>query len=170
MKITLFMAITVNGYIAGLDDDTEWVKDLDALNSTITASGVIVMGKRTYLESDKYNAFPYKSALNIVMTHDPQLLSKTIDSALFTDASPAEVVQIVADQGFDHLLLIGGGHLNGSFLTEGLIDELIIDIHPLLKAQGIRLFESEFGDQSLELVSSAMINDQIMQMRYRVKK
>src|SRR5438105_851815 len=95
MKTTLLMAITINGYIAGLDDDTDWVKDIEALNKVIVEFGVAIMGKRTYFESDKYGAFPYKGALNVVMTHDKELLAKSVENALFTDASPREVINLL---------------------------------------------------------------------------
>ncbi len=170
MKVTLLMAITINGFIASPDDDTEWVKDLDALYKTIAEFGIIVMGKRTYNECVKYNVFPYKGAINIVMTHDKELLGKQMDNAVFTDKSPLEVVQLAKKKNFDKLLVIGGGHVNGAFLKAGLIDEIVLDVHPMIMAKGIKLFEDEFEYQNLELVSHEEINDQILQVRYKVKK
>ncbi len=170
MRVVLLMAITINGYIAGLDDDTDWVKDIDALNQTITEFGVVIMGKRTYLECIKYNVFPYKNALNIVMTHNISLQNKNTDQILFLDKSPKEAVDLLKQRGVKQSLLMGGGHLNGSFLKEGLIDEILLDIHPIIMAKGIHLFESEFSNQQLELLNVQQINDQIIQLRYRIKK
>lgn len=169
MKVTLLMAITVNGYIADLNDDTEWVKDLDALYKTINDIGVVVMGKRTYEECMKFNVFPYKGGLNVVMTHDKKLLAKSSGQALFLSKTPKEVIQLLQEKNFKHVLLIGGGHINGSFLKDDLVNEIILDIHPLIMAKGIHLFESEFPNQNLELVNFKKINDQILQVKYRVK-
>ncbi len=169
MTVTLLMATTVNGYITGLNDDTDWVKDFEALYQTVAEFGVVVMGRRTYDESVKYDAFPYKGALNIVMTRDPELLKKSADRVLFEELSPAEVLELVKDRGFEKLLLIGGGHLNGSFLKEHLINEVVLDIHPLLLSEGIKVCEGQFPDQKLELVDSKVINDQILQVRYKLK-
>ena len=162
------MAITVNGYIAGKDDDTEWVKDLDALKKTIKDFGIVVMGRRTYDECMKYDAFPYADALNIVLTHDQTLLKKSDDSVIFSDAEPAGILETAKQKGFEKVLVIGGGHVNGSFIKAGLIDEIILDIHPLIMSDGIRLFESEFGNQKLELTGQKQINDQILQATYKV--
>lgn len=170
MKVTLLMAITVNGFIAGTDDDTDWVKDLDALKSKISESGIVVYGKRTYDECVKYGAFPYHNALNVVLTHSKDLLSNSVENVIFTDKTPPEVLSLATEKGFDRVLLIGGGHTNGSFMKAGLIDELIVDIHPLVKSQGIRLFESEFADQDLELVTYKQMNDGIIQATYTIKK
>ncbi len=164
------MAITINGYVAGPNDDTEWVKDFDLFYKTVADFGVAVMGKRTYDECKKYNVFPYKGALNIVMTHDKDLLSKTQENALFIDATPKEITDLVEKKGFKQLLVIGGGHVNGSFLKEGLIDEIILDIHPMIMAKGINLFEGDFPYNHLELIDYKQINDQILRVTYKVKK
>ncbi len=170
MYITLLMAITINGFVAGSDDDTEWVKDIDALYKMTAAAGVSIMGKRTYDECVKYDAFPYKGALNIVMTHDKTLLTKSSDDVIFTDKTPAGVLRLIEQKGLDHALIIGGGHINGSFLKAGLIDEVILDIHPMIMAKGIHLFEADFPYQQLELMSVTKINNDLLQVKYRVKK
>ena len=164
------MATTINGYIAGLNDDTEWVKDFDSFYKTVAEFGVAVMGKRTYGECVRYKVFPYKGALNIVMTKDRALLKKRQKHALFTDATPKEVLALAVKKGFDRLLIIGGGHINGSFLKEGLIDEIILDVHPMIMAKGIHLFESDFPYQNLELISHKRMNDQIVQIQWKVKR
>ena len=170
MNITLVMAITVNGYVAGSNDDTNWVKDFDAFYKTVADFGVAVMGKRTYDECVKYNVFPYKGALNIVMTHDKKLLSEKQENVLFTDLPPSALVDLVKNKGFNRLLVIGGGKVNGSFLKDGLVDEIVLDVHPMIMAGGIRLFESDFPYQNLELTSHKEINDHIVQLKYIVKK
>lgn len=170
MKTTLLMAMTVNGFVTGPHDDTEWVKDIDALYKMTVDAGIAIMGKRTYEECVKYNAFPYKGALNIVMTHDTQLLTKSAGEVIFTDATPHEVLQLVKQKDFDHALIIGGGHINASFLNAGLIDEIIVDIHPLILTGGIRLFEGDIRDQALELMGYKQMNDGILQATYRVKR
>ncbi|MDP1722447.1 MAG: dihydrofolate reductase family protein [Candidatus Gottesmanbacteria bacterium] len=169
MNVTLLMAITINGFVAGQDDDTEWVKDIDALYKMTAEAGVAIMGKRTYDECVKYNAFPYKGALNIVMTHDKTLLTKSTDDVIFTDATPQGALQLLEQKGFDHALVIGGGNINGSFLKAGLINEIILDIHPMVMAKGIHLFEGDFPYQQLELMSFTKINDDLLQVKYRVK-
>lgn len=170
MHVTLLMAITINGYVAGPDDDTEWVKDIEALYAMTVKAGVAIMGKRTYDECVKYNAFPYKGALNIVMTHDKTLLAQSTEDVIFTDATPQRVLKLVAQKGLDHALIIGGGHINGSFLKAGLIDEIILDVHPMIMAKGIHLFEADFPYAQLELVSFNKINDDLLQVKYRVVK
>src|SRR3989344_1852382 len=150
MKTTLWMATTINGYVAGLDDDTDWVKDLEEFKKRVAEFGIAVMGRRTYDECIKYNTFPYEGALNIVMTHSPNLLKKSSEKVIFTNKNPREVIDLAKEKGFDKVLVIGGGHINGSFLKENLLVEVFLDIHPLIITKGTQLFESDFPYKNLE--------------------
>lgn len=170
MKITLFMAISVNGYVTGQKDDTEWVKDTEALYQIIAAKSACIMGRRTYDECIKYDAFPYKNALNIVMTHDSALLTQSTDNALFTNKSIPEIIELLTKQGHRELLVVGGGQINSQFLSASLIDEIILDVHPIIIDKGIRLFEDSFPRLNLELLNSQKLNDGIVQLRYKVTK
>lgn len=164
------MATSINGYITGRDDDTEWVKDTEILYKIIADKGVCVMGRRTYDESVKYNAFPYQNALNIVVTHDQNLLSKSTDNVIFTQASLPDIIKLVQVKGHTEILLVGGGKLNAEFLAAGLIDEIMIDIHPIIIDHGIKLFEGNFPRVNLELIDTQKLKDGMVQNKYRVLK
>lgn len=170
MKITMLMAISVNGYIAGENQDTDWVKDSEALYLKVAQVGAVIMGRVTYEDCVKYNVFPYKGGLNVVVTRQQKLIQKSNDEAIFTNLGPVDVKKMLEDKGFGNALLIGGGHINTSFLEAGLVDEIILDIHPLIIGQGTKLFENEFKNVNLELISNEIINDQIVQMIYKIRK
>ena len=164
------MATSINGYVTGQDDDTDWVKDTEALYQIIAEKKVCVMGRRTYDECMKFNAFPYKNALNIVMTHDQKLLDQSIRQVIFTSNSPAGVLELAQSKGYQELLVIGGGLVNAQFLSSNLIDEIIIDIHPIIIDSGIKLFEDVFPRSNLELIESKKLTEGIVQNRYIVIK
>lgn len=168
MKTILFMATSINGYVTGKNDDTDWVKDTEILYKLISDIGVCLMGKRTYKESVKYNAFPYKNAVNIVMTHDNELIAKSNDTEIFTSGDPITILQLVEKLGKDQVVVIGGGNINSQFLASGLIDEIIIDTHPIIIEEGIRLFEESFSRTNLELIETNKLSDGIVQNRYKV--
>jgi dihydrofolate reductase len=57
MKLTLYMAITVNGYIADKNENTNWVCDTDwaQLEKYIAANDAVIMGRKTKdLSGDDY--------------------------------------------------------------------------------------------------------------------
>ena len=169
MKVILYMAVTTDGFIAKKDDDTAWVSDVDwkIFTKTVKDSGCIVMGRRTYEVSG--GDFPYKGAFNIVMTKDLKLESSNND-VVFTNKSPREVIKLAQDKGYQKLLIIGGGSVNGSFMKERLIDEVFIDVHPFVFGTGIKVFESFEGDVKLELVDSKNLDKGQVLLHYKVLK
>ena len=76
MKVTIYNAISIDGYIATQDQQTDWVSETDwkQFNDLVKKSEVIVMGRNTYQTSD---IFPYDCELNIVMTSQNLLNSTT---------------------------------------------------------------------------------------------
>ncbi len=164
------MATSINGFITGMDDDTEWVKDTDILYKEIKENDACIMGSRTYLEAKKYNAFPYKGAINIVLTHDQNLIKQATEDIIFTQSTLGEIITQLEDRGYSKLLVIGGGKTNSQFLSSSLIDEIIVDIHPIIIDNGIKLFEDIFPRTNLELLDNKKINDGIVQNIYKVLK
>ncbi len=167
MKVTLYMAISIDGFVAKNDDNTDWVSETDwgVFSKMVKNTGCIVMGRRTYEASGE--DFPYDCQLNIVMTSDKSLKSKS-KNVLFTSASPAEVLKIAGEKGFKNLLVIGGGKVNGAFLKAGLIDEVYLSVHPKILGEGIKLFEAGEIDVDLELTGIKQMSEDLAQLHYRV--
>ena len=170
MKVTMFMAISINGYVAGENDDTDWVKDTQVLYDLVAKTGVCIMGRRTYDDCMKYNVFPYKNAINIVVTHDQKLIDQSTDQIIFTNNNLTEIVNKMEGKGFNNIIVMGGGKLNSQFLAAELIDEIIIDIHPIIIDKGIKLFEGVFPRVNLELTASQKLKDGMVQNKYKVLK
>ncbi|HEX7421392.1 MAG TPA: dihydrofolate reductase family protein, partial [Thermoanaerobaculia bacterium] len=81
--------------------------------------------------------------------------------------------KLAGEFGIRTLLLEGGGKINGSFLGADLIDELSLLIAPV--ADGSTgtpsLFDSEKGAaRSLELISVQKLRDDIVWLRYRIRR
>jgi 2,5-diamino-6-(ribosylamino)-4(3H)-pyrimidinone 5'-phosphate reductase len=83
------------------------------------------------------------------------------------------VAKLAGEFGIRTLLLEGGGKINGSFLGADLIDELSLLIAPV--ADGSTgtpsLFDSEKGAaRNLELISVQKLKDDIVWLRYRIRR
>lgn len=170
MKVILYLATSVNGHITVGEDGTDWVtpqtiKDFGKLNKE---SGIVVMGKRTFEMFGE--DFPQKDCLNVVMTKDPALLIKQMDGALFTDKSPEEIINFAKEKGFKQLFLVGGTKTNDAFLKTNLIDEVWINIHPIIIGYGKYLFneDSNISIKNLELYKSEQFEGGQIVLRYKV--
>ena len=172
MKVIQYLATSVNGHISVGDDGTDWVtpKTIEDFGKLNLECGVVVMGKRTYEMFG--NDFPQKDCLNIVMTKDEELLKKEMEGALFTDKDPNGIIQIAEEKGFKQLFVVGGTKTNTAFLKENLIDEIWINIHPIIIGHGKYLFDevSETSIKELELYESNSFGDGQVLLKYKVKR
>lgn len=171
MKTVLYMGISINGYIAKESGDSEWTsdEDLKGFFDNSKKAGNIIMGKNTFEEASKYGYFPFPDSINIVVTHQ-EFENKWGDQVVFLNKVPKEVLDFVAEKGFDQAFLAGGGQLNSSFIKAGLIDEIYIDVEPLLFGKGIPIFAPEDFEVGLELLDFKKLNDNTMQLHYKVKQ
>lgn len=172
MKVILYMATTIDGLVAKNDDDTSWVSetDWDNFKKAIEETGIIVIGRRTYEAGLNDDTFPFADVPHIVMTSDPKLVENSKKDLIFLDGGPKAVLAKAESIGFDKLLVAGGGKVNAAFLKEGLIDEIILSVHPKILGMGINLFAGEEMDVDLELISAEKMKEDLVQLRYKVRK
>lgn len=170
MKVTLYMATSVNGNITRGKSDSDWVdkSDWEMFHKTITDAGVMIMGSETYKQFA--DDFPQKGALNVVVTSKKELLNKKVDGALFINDSPKEILKKLTKDGYKQATLIGGQTLNTSFIKENLVDEIYVDIHPYLIGDGLRLF-SEIKDyfKKLKLLDVTKLKNDLVLLHYKIK-
>ena len=170
MKVILYMAVSADGFIATKTDDTSWVSDTDWENfkKLIESTGVIVVGKRTYDVGIADGTFPYAKALHIVMTHDKELIKQSLSTIIFTDKDPRQIIKLAQLHHKDSLLVAGGGHTNGAFLKAGLINEIILSVHPIILGDGIKLFEGITLTKSLKLLDVKNLPENLIQLHFQV--
>ncbi|OQY07046.1 MAG: dihydrofolate reductase [Desulfobacteraceae bacterium 4572_123] len=167
MKVTLIMAITVDGKI-GKDPDhfPDWTgKEDKRLFKTITQkAGVVIMGSKTF---DTIGS-PLPGRKNIVLTRRRDRLSKW-PNLVFTEQSPKEILNGLQKDGFSDVVLAGGAGINMLFARANLIDEIIVTIAPKIFGAGISLFEGEI-DLALALEDVKKLGKDLILARYSVIK
>ena len=138
---------------------TEFWKNIDA----------VVIGRKTYEPVLKSGSpFPtFPSVKNYV-------LSRTLKESSDTNVEiiREDVVEFIrklkTEQGKD-IFVMGGGLLVKPLLEANLIDEVGVNIHPILLGSGIPLFH-EIGHQvDLELIKYKTFKNGCVSITYRVK-
>ena len=171
MKLILYMGITPNGYIAKPDGKSEWTseEDLNGFHEQSKKAGNIIMGKNTYNYVLQQGFFPFPDALNVVVSHE-KIENKWGDKVLILNQSPKEVLKTLKEKGFELAFLAGGGQLNVSFMKDGLVDEIYLDVEPLLFGKGIKLFADQDFEFELELLDFKKLNKNTIQLHYKILK
>lgn len=168
MKIILYMAMTANGLIAKEDDDTSWIskKEWDSYSAMVRKAGCMVIGRRTYHILTKQPEFREFKKVKIVVVSSKKF--KTLSPLHIVAKSPKEALKELWDS--DTVVVAGGGILNSAFMKEKLVDEIYIDVEPVVFGKGIRLFADSEFETKLELVGTRKISKNEIQLHYKVKK
>ena len=168
MKVILYMASTLNGFIAKTNDDTSWIskEEWNSYSGIVRANGNLIIGHRTYEIITKQPEFSeFKDVKVVIISHKK---FKTLASNHLVASSPVEALKQLKD--FENVIVAGGGILNASFLSEDLVDEIYVDIEPILLGKGVPLFNGADFDKQLKLLGTKKISDDEVQLHYQVIK
>lgn len=64
--------------------------------------------------------------------------------------------------------MVGGGTTNGLFLGAGMVDEIYLDVHPLILGGGIKVFENCKFNFKLKLLEEKTLSDGLKLLHYQV--
>ncbi len=95
---------------------------------------------------------------------------REVDTKFAFVSTPKEAIELLKKKGFDGVLLGGGGRMNASFMESGFIDEIILDVEPLLFGKGIKLFADTDFEAKLELLRIKKLSKKLIRLHYRVVK
>ncbi len=150
MKVILVMSISVNGFIADKNGSEDFLSHQNWIEFSKIANqiGCIIWGRKTYQEVITWPP-EYLEALKevkkVIVSNDQNL---KLQEGFQLANSPHEALDLSLQLGFHQVILTGGATLNSSFATLGLIDEVILNVEPVLLGQGTPLFApSDFATQ-----------------------
>lgn len=145
MKVTLMNAVSLDGFIARADGRTDWVVDFDLWEKEVKKVKAMIVGRRTFDELQDDGL--WDDVTYFVLTGS---LKEHKEPNVECCWSPEEAIEDAKEQGLDHVLLCGGAESNGEFAALGLIDDVILDVHPVLLGEGKSLLGGFAGGLRLK--------------------
>lgn len=173
MAIQLYIATTLDGYIATEDDGLQWLFDVQGQGDNgygdfIKNINLLIMGNRTYqwIKKAEPNGWPYPNQISYVLTHQKEIYQVQENEKIrFTDLSFLDQLNTSTQK----IWLVGGGETIRYFLEKQLVDELQITVAPVLLGKGIPLFPPGDYCQKLQLLETKTYG-QFVELHYLVKK
>jgi dihydrofolate reductase len=144
MKASVFIATSLDGFIAREDGSLDWLPlgggephGYDEFMATIDA---LVIGRKTFETVLEFDSWPYGQKPVVVLSSRPNDLAAPPGAVCeMMAATPHDVVARLSERGMEHLYIDGGVTIQ-SFLEAGLIQRMIITRVPVLLGSGIPLF------------------------------
>jgi len=175
-KLSLFIATSLDGYIAKPNDDLSFLKlvekegeDYGYAEFTATID-TIILGRRTYdwvlreIGTSHYDNG--ERNVYVITRTERQSVGKT----KFYTGDLTELVQQLKSEYGKNIYCDGGAEIVNELLISDLIDEFIVSIVPVLVGNGIRLFKDGRPEQQLELVNTKTFDTGLIQLHYKRKK
>jgi dihydrofolate reductase len=164
------MAMTLNGYIAKENDDTPWSKESwKAYQDFIKKTRNIIIGGYSYEFLKKDSEFRENIGRPLVVAVSRSQKEKGEPADVIV-SSPKEALDAVEKAGFSEVLVGGGGSVNASFLEQGLLDEIYVDIDPVIWGKGKKIFNDIDIDAHLELLEVKKVAEKLARLHYRLLK
>lgn len=176
MKASVFIAISLDGFIARGNGAIDWLPmgdpdgsgEDDGFEAFMTSIDVLVMGRHTYEQVLTFGDWPYGSQQVVVLSSRRLSLHEALPETVTTaSGSPAEIIKMLENQGARHLYIDGGQTIQ-QFLDDGLIQELTITTIPVLLGSGIPLFGPLEADIQLRHTQTRSFASGLVQSRYTV--
>ncbi|MBM3897097.1 MAG: dihydrofolate reductase [Thaumarchaeota archaeon] len=160
-KVRLFIASSLDGYIAREDGAVDWLfSDADYGYSEFYDSvDTVIMGIRTYEKSLEFEKHPFKGKKVYVFSRKKGYVSDIVGF----------MKELVSSKG-KGIWLVGGSEIVSIFLNKDLIDEIILSIHPVILGGGIPLFKNIEKEVWLKLENSVSFDGGLVQIHYELKQ
>jgi dihydrofolate reductase len=182
-KVKYLVANSLDNFIARSDGGVEWLFNDSTdygMAEFFRSIDCMLLGRKTYEVAIGHNQPQRKSRKTKKKTSfsggmKSYVFSRTLkaepedDFTVVSENAGAFVRKLKSEPGKD-IWLMGGGELAGSLLSEGVVDELSLNIHPVLLGKGIPLFQGLNLQRNLELLSTKAHQNGCVQVEYSVRQ
>ncbi|MDF2943178.1 MAG: hypothetical protein K0S01_2036 [Herbinix sp.] len=169
-KVILYIAQSLDGYIAREDNDISWLSVVEQKNEDygygdfIKSIDTVIMGRKTYEKVLSFGIeFPHKDKKCYVLSKTHKGSDQNVQ---FYNDSVDELISNLRSEEGDDIFIDGGAEVVKEFRNSNLIDEYILSIIPIFLGKGIRLFKESEIENKLKLMDSKTFVTGLVQLKY----
>jgi dihydrofolate reductase len=185
-KVILSMQMTIDGYVAGLNDEADWIitgeDEWQDLFKDLQSADTYLLGRKMYPIYSEY----WRSVLKNPDSKGGDLefakLAEKTQHIVFTkgDFKPdwkntrvshdlqGEIANLKKQPG-KNIIAWGGANFASSLINLGLVDEIRIGLNPTVLCNGKAMFGKVDHRNKLELIDSRALKSGLIILRYKVQ-
>jgi dihydrofolate reductase len=192
-KTQYYCAASLDGYIAEADDSLAWLLNYEgsfegdgvesgprgeggAYERFYEGVGALISGATTYefvldhLAED--SEWPYKGKPCWVLSSRdlPVPKGKEVDVRI-VNAKVADLYdQMITAAGERNLWIVGGGNVASQFADEGLLDDVLVTVVPVVLGAGKPLFDHRLPGGAMQLMGTRAFDTGMVELRYEIRR
>ena len=192
-KTQYYCAATLDGYIAEADDSLGWLMGYEgsfegegaepgpmseggSYERFYEGVGALISGSTTYEfvldHLDENSEWPYRGKPYWVLSSRdlPAPGGDDVDVRI-VNAKVADLHdELIAAAGERNLWVVGGGNVASQFADQGLLDEVLVTVVPVVLGAGKPLFDRRLPGGPMQLVGTRAFKTGMVELRYEVKR
>lgn len=173
-KIKLFIASSIDGYIADENDNIDWLTQYPnpdgvdyGYNDFFKTIDKVIIGRTTYEEILSFGIeWPYQNCTTYVVTTSKNYTTSTPNTKVINTINK-QFIEDLKNSTQKDCWIVGGGKLITSFLDFNAIDEMTISLIPIMIGKGKKLFNNSTIHQVFNLVNSKQFDTGVINLTYK---
>ena len=168
----IYIATSLDGYIAGKDGDLSWLNEIpNPSNSDFGFSefmeriDALIMGRNTFETVVGFGVWPYEKPVFVLSNSLDKVPEGYEEKAKIIKGDLKSILAQMEELGKKNLYVDGGSVIR-SFLKEDLIDEMIISRVPILLGEGIPLFGDLSESMKFKLIKTESYDETLVKCHY----
>jgi dihydrofolate reductase len=171
-KVTFGVASSLDNFIARDDHAVDWLlwgEEAAAVTAAYWETiDTVVMGRRTYEVAARAGTTSYPGVRNVVFSRT--MRAGPDANVEFVSEDAVAFLRRMKQQEGKGICVMGGGELARALFSACLIDEVGLNVHPVLLGSGVPLFPGMPRQVDLELEECRAFKNGCVLLRYRVKR
>jgi dihydrofolate reductase len=192
-KTQYYCAASLDGHIAEADDSLDWLLNYEgsfegeevepgpmaeggSYERFYEGVGALISGSTTYefvLDHLAQDAdWPYSGKPCWVLSSRdlPVPTGEGIDVRI-VNTNVAEIYdELIAAAGERNLWIVGGGNVASQFANEGLLDEVLVTVVPVVLGAGKPLFDRRLPGGPMQLMGTRTFATGMVELRYQIRR
>jgi dihydrofolate reductase len=183
--------VSVDGFIADVEDNVgplfEWYFNGDAeivdggpfkvsresvryVRPMWQRIGTTVMGRHLFDLTNGWEGSPPAGEHIVVVTHRPRPEGWHPEASCQFIDDVGRAIRVAKELAGDHDVAVTAGNVGGQALALGLVDEVAMDVVPVVFGRGKRYFGAVDSQQLLEDPNVVIQGRRVLHLRYRVRR
>jgi dihydrofolate reductase len=185
-KPQYYCAASLDGYIAEADDTLDWLLGYKGSFSGANVEpiagsyerfyegiGALIMGSVTYefiLALGRGWMYEGKPTWVLSSRELPTPEGEGVDVRIANTRVPELYDELIGAAGERNLWVVGGGNVASQFADEGLLDEVLVTVVPVVLGDGKPLFDRPVPGGPMQLTGTRCFDSGMVELRYEITR